>query len=84
MIKNNLNSSAQSLNEKYKLCPMCKKKTKLNIESKNIYVHCECGFLLIFDENEKLLRHIFNINGNTYCGRCGCKIEGGYCGCTYS
>lgn len=72
---------------KYIKCPICghdklgKGHGGLVITDGKFERSCRCGFIIILDENENILLHNYESQGNTYCGVCGSKVEGGYCDC---
>lgn len=74
-------SSVELINKKFKICPICKKETDIEIYSDSFYVDCKCGLHVITDDEVNILRYTYDDNGNTRCMLCGDKVEGGYCGC---
>ena len=73
--------------DKYIECPICsndklgKNNGGLIIEENTFERNCRCGFRIIIDSDENVVLHHYESYGNTYCAKCGSKVEGGYCDC---
>lgn len=73
--------------DKYIECPICgndklgENNGGLIIEEDTFERNCRCGFRIIIDSNENVVLHHYESYGNTYCAKCGSKVEGGYCDC---
>lgn len=72
---------------KYIECPICghdklgKNNGALIVEDNTFERSCRCGFRIVINDKEETLLYHYESNGNTYCGKCGSKVEGGYCNC---
>ena len=82
----NFNIVAKILN-KYVKCPICGH-DKLGIGHGTLIIEdevfersCRCGFIVRINNDEKIILYRYENKGNTYCGKCNSKVEGGYCEC---
>lgn len=82
----NFNIVTKILN-KYVECPICghdklgKGHGALIIEDEVFERSCRCGFIVRINNDEKIILYRYENKGNTYCGKCNSKVEGGYCEC---
>ena len=72
---------------KYINCPVCgydklgEGNGALIVDDNRFERSCRCGFRIVINEKEEVILHHYESNGNTYCGKCKSKVEGGYCDC---
>lgn len=76
-----------SIMSRYVKCPICghdklgQGHGKLIVQDNIFDRSCRCGFRIVINDKEEILLHHYENRGNTYCGKCGSKVEGGYCNC---